>query len=98
MLLGGQRAGGLEHLVGTSANAKVIGEIDPTDCSGGVDQELRGARYIVAFDAGSFVEQVVAADYFGIGIGEKRVGVTGVAAEILRLGGRIDADSYGLNA
>ncbi len=88
----------MEHLVGTGADAKVIGEIDPTDCAGRVDEELRRSRYVVGVDAGALVEEVVAADYFGIGIRKKRVGVTCFAAEILRFRWRIDADGYGLDA
>jgi hypothetical protein len=52
----------------------------------------------VGVDAGALVEEVVAADYFGIGIRKKRVGVTRFAAEILRFRWRIDADGYGLDA
>jgi hypothetical protein len=52
----------------------------------------------VAFDAGAFVEHIVTPDNFRVGIREKRIGVTGFAAEILRLRGRIDADGYGLDA
>ena len=52
----------------------------------------------MAFDAGTFVKHIVAPDNFGVGIREKRVGVTGFAAEVLRLGGRIDTDGYGLDA
>jgi hypothetical protein len=88
----------LEHLVGMGTDAKVIGEIDPTDCTGGVDQELRRARNVVAFDAGALVEEVVAADYFSSGVREKRVGVTGFAAEILRFRWRVDANGDGLDA
>jgi hypothetical protein len=84
VLLGGQRAGGLEHFVGTGADAKVVGEIDPANCAGGVDEELRRAGDIVALHAGALVKKVVAADRFGIGIREKRVRVTGFAAEVLR--------------
>jgi hypothetical protein len=98
VLLGCQGVGGLEHLVGTGADTKVIGEIDPTDCAGGVDEEFRRSRYVVGVDAGALVEEVVAADYFGIGIRKKRVCVSGFTAEILRLRWRIDADGYGLDA
>jgi hypothetical protein len=88
----------LEHFVGTGADAKVIGEIDPADYAGGVDEELGRAGDVVAIDAGALVEEVVAADYFGIGIREKRVRVTGFAAEVLRFGGRVDTDGDGLDA
>jgi len=79
-------------LVGASANAEVAGEIDPADGAGGIDEELGGAGDVVAVDAGAFVQQIVAADHFSIGIGEKGVRVAGLAAEVLRLAGRIDAD------
>jgi hypothetical protein len=98
VLRGRKGAGGLEHFVGTGADAKVVGEIDPTDCAGGVDEELRRAGDIVALHAGALVEQVVAADCFGIGIREKRVRVTGFAAKVLRFRWRVDADGDGLDA
>jgi hypothetical protein len=90
--------GGFEDLVGASANAKVTGEVDPADGAGGIDQELGGAGDVVALDAGAFVKQIVAADHFSIGIGEKGVRIAGFAAEILRLAGRIDADGDGPDA
>jgi hypothetical protein len=88
----------LEDLVGASANAKVAGQIYPADGAGGIQEELGGARDVVAVDASAFVKEIVAADHFGIGVGEERVGVAGFAAEILRFAGRIDADGDGLNA
>ena len=88
----------MEHFVGTGSDAKVVGEIDPTDCTGGVDEELRRTCYVVAFDAGTFVKKIIAADDFGVRIREKREGVAGLPAEVLGLGGRIDTDGYGLDA
>jgi hypothetical protein len=52
----------------------------------------------VAFDAGAFVKDVIAPDGFRVGIREKRIGVASLAAEVLRFGGRINADGYGLDA
>ena len=52
----------------------------------------------MAFDARALMKEIVASDYFCVGIREKRIGVTGFAAEVLRLGGRIDTDGYGLDA
>ena len=52
----------------------------------------------MALDAGTFVKKIIAADDFGVRIREKRVGITGLAAEVLGLGGRIDTDGYGLDA
>ena len=88
----------MEHLVGAGADTEVIGEIDPADCAGGVDEELRGARYVMAVDAGSFVEEVVAADYLGIRVGQECVRVASLAAEVLRLGGSVNTDGNGLDA
>jgi hypothetical protein len=85
VLLGCQGAGGLEHLFGAGADPEIIGEVDPADCAGGVDKELRRARYVVTVDAGSFVQEIVAADYVGVGVRQERVRVAGLAAEILGL-------------
>ena len=51
----------------------------------------------MAVDACAFVQQVVAADYFGVGVREKGKRVAGFMAEIPGLGGRIDADGHGLD-
>jgi hypothetical protein len=88
----------LQHLVGAGADAEVIREIDPADCAGGVDEELRRARYVMTVDAGSFVEEVVAADYFGIGVGEECIRVAGLAVEVLRLSGSVNTDGDRLDA
>ena len=85
-------------MVGTGANAEVVGEIDPANCAGGVDEELSGSRYVVTANPGPLVEDIVAADCFRIEIRKKRVGVVRFAAEVLRLSWRIDADGYGLDA
>lgn len=85
-------------MVGASADAEIIGEIDPADCAGGVDEELSGARYVMAVDAGSFVEEVIAADYLGTGVGQECVRVASFAAEVLRLAGSINTDGNGLDA
>ena len=85
-------------MVGASANAEVAGEVNPADGAGRIDEELSGAGDVVAFDAGPFVQQIVAADHFSIGIGEKGVSVASFAAEVLRLAGRIDADGDGPDA
>jgi hypothetical protein len=88
----------LEDLVGAGADAEVAGEIDPTDGAGGIEQELGGAGDIVAVDAGAFVQEVVSADYFGVGIGQESVGVASLTAEVLGLARRIDADGHGPDA
>ena len=93
-----QGLGGLEHFVRAGADAEVAGEIDPADGAGGIEEELAGAGDIVSVDAGAFVQEIVAADYLSIGIGEKSVSVAGLAAEILGFAGRIDADGDGSDA
>jgi hypothetical protein len=93
-----QGLGGFEDLVGAGANAEVAGEIDPADSAGGIEEELGGAGDVVAVDTGAFVQEVVAADYFGVGIGEKGVGVACFAAKRLGLAGRIDTDGDGPDA
>ena len=90
-----QGLGGLEDLVGAGADAQIAGEIDPAYGAGGIEEELGGARDVVAVDAGALVQEIVAANHFGIGVGEECIGVAGLAAEILRLTGRIDANGYG---
>ena len=52
----------------------------------------------MAFDAGTFVQHIIAPNDFRVRIREKRVGVAGLAAEVLRLSERVDADGYGLDA
>lgn len=84
MLLGSQCAGGLEHLLGAGTDSEVIGEVDPANCAGGVDEEFGGAGDVMPIDAGTFMEQVVAADQLGVRIRQKRVRVTGLTAEVLR--------------
>ena len=97
-LLGRQGAGGLQHRVGAGADAEVSGEIDPTDCAGGIDEEFGGAGDVVAVDTGAFVQHVVTADGFGVWIGEERIRVAGLAAEIEGRSGGIDADGNRLDA
>ena len=85
-------------MVRAGADAEVIRKIDPADCAGGVDEELRGARYVMTVDAGSFVKEVVPADHFGIRVGEKCVRIVSLAAELLRLGASVNTDGDGLDA
>jgi len=90
--------GGFQNLVGAGADAEVAGEVDPADGAGGIDEELSGASDVAAVDACAFVKEIVAADHFGGGVGEERIGVAGFAAEILGLAGRIDANGDGPDA
>src|SRR4029077_13225006 len=67
--------GGFEDLVGAGADAEGAGEVDPADGAGGIDEELSGASDVAAVDACAFVKEIVAADHFGGGVGEERIGV-----------------------
>ena len=70
-------------MLGARADAEIAGEIDPTDGSGGIDEEFGGAGDIVAADTRALVKKVVGADCVGVGIREKRVRVARLAAEVL---------------
>jgi hypothetical protein len=52
----------------------------------------------VAVNAGAFVKEIVPTDYFGVRVGEERIGVAGFAAKLLRLAGRINANGHGPDA
>jgi hypothetical protein len=82
----------LQHLFRTSADAEVVGEIDPAYHPGSIDKEFRGTRNICVIRAGAGVKQIVPPDYFGLGIGEKGVGKTSLAAKFAAYLRRIDAD------
>jgi len=97
MNLPSQCASGLQNLLRAGPDAKVVSEVDPADRARGVDEELARSSDVVALDPGAFVEEVVAADYFGVWIGEKSVGIAGFAAQVLRFAGGINADGHGLN-
>src|SRR3989441_632031 len=57
----------LEHL---------LGQVDPADRCAGVKQKLRWPGNVGAANAASSMQQVVAANDFRLGVGEKREGVT----------------------
>jgi hypothetical protein len=81
----GQGVERLQHLLGTCADAKVLGEIYPADLSGRVDQEFSGAGDIGAFNAGVGMDEVPAADDVVFGVRKNRESVTGGLAQMLGL-------------
>ncbi len=64
----------------------------------GIEQKFSGPGDIVAIGAGSGVEEVVIANYLGIGIGEELERESGFAGEVAGDFRRIDADRYGNDA
>ena len=97
--LPGRQAGGrLQHFVGAGANAEVAGEIDPANGAGGVDEKFSGAGDVAATDAGAFVQDIVAPDDFGIGVGEERIRIPGLATQVRGFSGRVNADGDRLDS
>src|SRR5437899_2440431 len=65
----------LEHLLAGGANFVTLRQVDPADRCRGVKQKLRWAGNVGAANAASSMQQVVAANDFRLGVGEKREGV-----------------------
>jgi hypothetical protein len=72
-------------LLGAGADAKVLGEIDPADLSGRVDQKFGGAGNIGAVDASVGVDKVPAPNDVVFGVGENRESIASRLAEMLGL-------------
>ena len=87
-----------EQLFRCSAHPVVFREIHPTHDAIRVDQKLSGSGNVVTFLAGACVDQIVAPNYFNVGIGEKRECVSRFLGEVARLFRRIDADCNWANA
>lgn len=83
-----------QHLVGFGADPEVFSEIGPAHCAGGIHQELRRTSNVTAFWPARFVQQVVAADGFSLGIRQDREGIAGLAGQVARDFRRVHADGY----
>lgn len=94
----GDGAGGDEELLGAGADANVFGEVFPTDGAGAVHEELGGTGDVRGFRAGGFVQEVVTANDFRRGVGEKSKGVALRFAEMLGNGGRVNANGHHADA
>ena len=83
----------VQHLIGARAYGDVLSEIDPANHAICVKKEFRRACDVRSFRAGAGMQQVIAADNFGLRIGKQRKRV----AVLLRLPtidlGRINADA-----
>ena len=94
----GQRFRRVEHPLRRRPDAKILGEVHPSHGAALVDEKLRRPGDVLAFLASAFVKEVVLADRLRVRIGEKRERVAGLAPQIGRLLGRVDADRDGTNA
>src|SRR2546426_4268110 len=65
----------LEHLLGGGANFVTLRQVDPAARAAGVKQNLSWPGNVGAADTASSMQQVVAANDFRLGVGEKREGV-----------------------
>ena len=72
-------------MLGAGADAKVLGEIDPADLSGRVDQKFGGAGNIRAVDASMGVDKVPAPNDVVFGVGENRESIASRLAQMLGL-------------
>jgi hypothetical protein len=59
----------LQHNLGAGAHADVVGQVDPTDAARGVHQELGRAGNVPAVFASPAMQDSVAANHLGGGIG-----------------------------
>jgi len=91
-------AGDGEGLLGGWADADVIGEVFPADDAGTIDEKFSGAGDIVPVHASALVQQVVAANDFGLRVTQKRERVTGLLAQIRGDIGGVHADGHGPHA
>ena len=87
-----------QHLVGFGANANVLSEVLPTHGAGGIHQELCRPGDIASVRAAAHVQQVIAANHLGLGIGEKWEGISGLAAQVAGNLRRVNADGDGPDA
>lgn len=85
-------------MLGAGTDANVLGEIFPADDAGTVDKKFSGARDVVLFRAAALMQEIVAANDFGLRIAEKREVVALLQTKMLRDFGRVDADGDGANA
>jgi hypothetical protein len=87
----------LQHNLGAGAHADVVGQVDPPDAARCVHQELGWAGNVAAIFAAA-MQDSVAANHLGVGIGQKEESVTLVLAEFARLRAGIHAYGRDLHA
>jgi len=87
-----------ENLLGARTDTQILGQIDPADRPGRIDQKFSGPRNLASVRAALAVEQVIAANGVKLFVGEERVGVALLLTKILGDWGRIHADGYDLHS
>lgn len=85
-------------MLGAGAHANVFGEVFPADGAGAVHEKLRRTGDVGGFRAGGVVQEVVMANDFRGGVGEKSEGVALLFAEMLGNGGRVNANGHRADA
>jgi hypothetical protein len=79
-----QGFGGFDDLLGTGADPVVFREVDPANRAVGCHEELGGTSDVASVDSLSGVDEVVAADSVGVGVGKYGEGEAGFAREVAR--------------
>jgi len=87
-----------EQLFRCGAHPVVFREIHPPHDAIRVDQKLSWPGDVLTILTGTSVDQIITANYFNVGIGEKRKCVSRFLGEVARLFRRIDADCNWANA
>ncbi len=82
----------LEDFCRARPDTIVLGEVAPAHGAGAVEKKLGRARYVLTIHARSFVQQVVLADDRAVAVRENGEGVAGLAGELRRNFGSVDAD------
>ena len=87
-----------KHLVSPRADANIFSEVGPANDAGRIYQEFRRTRDIAARRAATWVQEIVTANHFGVGIGEDGKGISGFSGKVPRNFGRVYADGHRTNA
>ena len=82
----------LQDDLGAGSYPDVVGQVDPPDDAGAIDQKLGGPGDVAPVLARAGMQDSIPADDFGLRIGQKRKRVAPLLAEPARLGVGIYAD------
>ena len=93
-----QRPRSLHNLLGPRTHAVVLGEVQPADYAGRIQQEFRWPRDVLSIYPGPRMQQIITANDLGFRIGEKGICVARLATQIARHFRRVHADRYWADA
>ena len=65
------------------AHADVVGQVNPADCAGGIDEEFGGSRDVVTRDTGFGMEYSVLANRLSVGVRKEWKRIPSRLAELL---------------